>query len=383
MAVDKVCISSSTLTSGFSALIEQINDGRDFRDYVLEFSAKVPNTNRYSERDLTNHPNVADIPATSSVFFFHYNSDSQNTYGMAHVPQLPEVDSNVNRGEINQDVQRAGASSNGSPSFSPPMTFPIHSSQSQPKYASTSNQPTVIYPSSSQSPAIYSPNQPPQLTTPPLAQSLTYPSEQQMANYSPNVSPPHQTGSGIQPVHASTFTASSPYTSQPPPVERDIQPASIERPSASSQQPSYLPAPIPSQSSAYGHSRTASAVRGLTFGVPIDDVIARENATLPLIVAQCIIAVDQFGLKNEGIYRVSGTVSNTAKLKHLFDFEPDHIDFRTPAGFFGDIHAIAGVLKQYFRELPEPLLTQAFYNDFLRAACISLSRSELIISLRA
>jgi hypothetical protein len=48
-------------------LIEQINDGRDFRDYVLEFSAKVPDTNRYSEQDPTNQFNAADIPAVSSV----------------------------------------------------------------------------------------------------------------------------------------------------------------------------------------------------------------------------------------------------------------------------------------------------------------------------
>lgn len=37
------------LKAGFSALIGQINDGRDFRDYVLEFSSKVPASNkRYS-----------------------------------------------------------------------------------------------------------------------------------------------------------------------------------------------------------------------------------------------------------------------------------------------------------------------------------------------
>jgi Rho GTPase-activating protein RGD1 len=91
---------------------------------------------------------------------------------------------------------------------------------------------------------------------------------------------------------------------------------------------------------------------------------------LPLIVAQCIIAVDQFGLTTEGIYRVSGSVSTLAKLKQMFDFEPDHVDFRTPTGFFGDIHAVAGILKQYFRELPDPLLTKAYYSDFIRVARI-------------
>jgi hypothetical protein len=75
-------------------------------------------------------------------------------------------------------------------------------------------------------------------------------------------------------------------------------------------------------------------------------------------------------LTTEGIYRVSGSVSTLAKLKQMFDFEPDHIDFRTPAGFFGDIHAVAGILKQYLRELPDPLLTKAYYSDFIRVARI-------------
>jgi Rho GTPase-activating protein RGD1 len=263
------------------------------------------------------------------------------------------------------------------------MTFPIHSSQPMPTYTSPSGQATVTYPSSNQSSAIYSSNQPPQVIAPPSRQSPTYPSEHIAGYSSPNVSPPYQTSSGIQPAPVSTYAPSSPYASPSSPLEKDSQPAPIERPSTSSQQQSYPPAPIPSQSSAYSHSRTPSAVRGLTFGVPIEDVVARENATLPLIVAQCVVAVDQFGLRIEGIYRVSGSATNTTKLKHLFDFEPDHIDFRTPAGFFDDIHAVAGILKQYLRELPEPLLTRGFYSEFLRAACISLSHSELIVSRRA
>lgn len=88
-------------------------------------------------------------------------------------------------------------------------------------------------------------------------------------------------------------------------------------------------------------------------------------------MAQCIIAVDQFGLKTEGIYRVSGSTTAVANLKRLFDFEPDLIDFRTPAGFFGDIHAVAGILKQYLRELPEPLLTREYYKDFIQVARMS------------
>jgi Rho GTPase-activating protein RGD1 len=63
-----------------------------------------------------------------------------------------------------------------------------------------------------------------------------------------------------------------------------------------------------------------SIPKGHAFGVPIGELVAQENVTLPPIVAQCVVAVEQFGLRTEGIYRVSGSASTLAKLKHLFDF---------------------------------------------------------------
>ena len=34
-----------------------------------------------------------------------------------------------------------------------------------------------------------------------------------------------------------------------------------------------------------------------------------------------------------------------------------------------DIHAVAGLLKKYFRELPEPLFTNALYPNFVAGLC--------------
>jgi Rho GTPase-activating protein RGD1 len=118
-----------------------------------------------------------------------------------------------------------------------------------------------------------------------------------------------------------------------------------------------------------------------TFGVPLEEVISRENGTLPHIVMQCVIAIDQFGLTTEGIYRISGGAKTVAKLKHLFESEPDNVDFRTPAGYYDDIHAVAGILKQYLRELPDPLLTKAFYDNFINASGIYRVKVGLMTAL--
>ena len=36
--------------------------------------------------------------------------------------------------------------------------------------------------------------------------------------------------------------------------------------------------------------------------------------------------------------------------------------------FVTDVHCIAGALKQYLRELPEPLMTFALYDEWMAAA---------------
>ncbi len=37
-----------------------------------------------------------------------------------------------------------------------------------------------------------------------------------------------------------------------------------------------------------------------------------------------------------------------------------------------DIHAVAGLLKRYFRELPDPLFTDELYMNFVQALGLSL-----------
>lgn len=109
-----------------------------------------------------------------------------------------------------------------------------------------------------------------------------------------------------------------------------------------------------------------------------------------MVVYQCIQAVDLFGLTVEGIYRLSGSLPSVNKLKSMFDTgmsqraaasslehallirhpdtESPHLDFRNPENFFHDVNSVAGLLKQFFRDLPDPLLTRQHYAAFIEAA---------------
>lgn len=55
------------------------------------------------------------------------------------------------------------------------------------------------------------------------------------------------------------------------------------------------------------------------FGVTLGRLYERDGLAVPLVVEQCIQAVELFGLSVEGIYRQSGSMGHVQKLKHMFD----------------------------------------------------------------
>lgn len=55
------------------------------------------------------------------------------------------------------------------------------------------------------------------------------------------------------------------------------------------------------------------------FGVALNRLYERDGRAVPMVVYQCIQAVDFFGLDVEGIYRLSGSVPHVNKLKSMFD----------------------------------------------------------------
>lgn len=55
------------------------------------------------------------------------------------------------------------------------------------------------------------------------------------------------------------------------------------------------------------------------FGLSLEELFERDGSAVPMIVYQCIQAVDLFGLEVEGIYRLSGTASHIMKIKAMFD----------------------------------------------------------------
>ncbi|XP_069003022.1 active breakpoint cluster region-related protein isoform X1 [Embiotoca jacksoni] len=114
--------------------------------------------------------------------------------------------------------------------------------------------------------------------------------------------------------------------------------------------------------------RTPSKKQSGVFGVKINVVTKRERSKVPYIVRQCIEEVEKRGIDEVGIYRISGVATDIQALKLAFDTNTKDILMMLSDM---DINAIAGTLKLYFRELPEPLLTDRLYPAFMEGIALS------------
>lgn len=68
-------------------------------------------------------------------------------------------------------------------------------------------------------------------------------------------------------------------------------------------------------------------------------------------------------IKEEGIFRLSGSSSEIQKLKERFNQEGD-VDLLNSTEFY-DVHAVSGLLKLWFRELASPVLTAEMQPLFM------------------
>uniref|UniRef100_A0A8C8J9K1 Uncharacterized protein n=1 Tax=Oncorhynchus tshawytscha TaxID=74940 RepID=A0A8C8J9K1_ONCTS len=120
----------------------------------------------------------------------------------------------------------------------------------------------------------------------------------------------------------------------------------------------------------YHNKTNTRCVHNVTRCVCVFDLDRRERSKVPLIVKQCVEEIERRGMEEVGIYRVSGVATDIQALKAAFDANNKDVSVMMSEM---DVNAIAGTLKLYFRELPEPLFTDDLYPNF--AGGIALSDS--------
>ncbi|KAJ8277809.1 hypothetical protein GJAV_G00080330 [Gymnothorax javanicus] len=101
------------------------------------------------------------------------------------------------------------------------------------------------------------------------------------------------------------------------------------------------------------------------FGVEAWRVVEREGAGLmvPLLIEKCITEIEKRGCQVVGLYRLCGSAAVKKELREAF--ERDSRDVELSEHQYPDINVITGVLKDYLRELPSPLITKQLYEAVL------------------
>uniref|UniRef100_A0A8D3BX19 Rho GTPase activating protein 44 n=1 Tax=Scophthalmus maximus TaxID=52904 RepID=A0A8D3BX19_SCOMX len=101
------------------------------------------------------------------------------------------------------------------------------------------------------------------------------------------------------------------------------------------------------------------------YGKPLEEHLALSGRDIAFPIEACVTMLLECGMQEEGLFRIAPSASKLKKLKASLDCGV--LDVQE---YSADPHAIAGALKSYLRELPEPLMSFELYNDWIQASNI-------------
>ncbi|XP_036945486.1 GEM-interacting protein isoform X3 [Acanthopagrus latus] len=100
--------------------------------------------------------------------------------------------------------------------------------------------------------------------------------------------------------------------------------------------------------------------KGTVFGVDLSLLLRDRPEQVPFVVLHCTSEIESRALSVQGVYRVSGSKPRIQKICQAFEMQKEQVDLSDLSP-----HDITSILKHFFKELPEPLLTFDLYNSFI------------------
>ncbi|XP_055352706.1 rho GTPase-activating protein 15-like [Paramacrobiotus metropolitanus] len=101
---------------------------------------------------------------------------------------------------------------------------------------------------------------------------------------------------------------------------------------------------------------------GPVFGCNFLKLCEHEQSNVPAFVKRCVTAIEKKDLCTDGIYRVSGNLSQVQKLR--FQIDQDKYNGMESEE---DVNVLTGLLKLFFRELKEPMVPFNLYDPLMKA----------------
>ncbi|KAL9087998.1 MAG: hypothetical protein Q9159_003353 [Coniocarpon cinnabarinum] len=377
---------NGTSSPSMREMIQGIDNDRDFHTYVASHNSQLPS--RTADLNYQKHAALGGAGASTPAASTRTRGMSQSATTPASASVQTNAPTPLSKSSTtpiasqppssqSQTPQQQSITSQAPPTLPPVSTTSLPSTeQRQASVSSAGGAPTPSAPlSSSGSPSIG-----PSAGLPPVRQQTP---DRSFRGPPPGQAAPPYSSTGAQHSQKSSISQPAPI-SQPyrptgaPPTgppgnawneARQQQQSPIQHPprgSSAQQGGSTAATPSSATSAVPQHLQPYNRV----FGMKLDELFRRDDSAVPLVVYQCIQAVELFGLDNEGIYRTNGNAQHMAQLRARFDHDSSKIDFRDPEAFLHDVNSVAGLLKMFFRELPDPLFTAEHYQEFVDAAKI-------------
>lgn len=126
--------------------------------------------------------------------------------------------------------------------------------------------------------------------------------------------------------------------------------------------------------------RRPSFAQNAVFGSDLAEEVEKSRMEAPWVVVKCVQEIEQWCREHKpealSIYRISAKTEDINEIKAAFNMgEQEKVNLSTY-----DVHCIAGVLKKYLRELPNPVIPVEMYSKFIETAKLS-SKTDLSKSL--
>ncbi|KAG9340152.1 hypothetical protein JZ751_021876, partial [Albula glossodonta] len=117
------------------------------------------------------------------------------------------------------------------------------------------------------------------------------------------------------------------------------------------------------------------------FGVPPIINVQRSGQPLPQSIQQAMRYIRSQCVDQVGIFRKSGVKSRIQALRQLNENSPDHVSYEGQSAY-----DVADMVKQYFRDLPEPVFTTKLTETFLQIyqcvpkdQCLQAAQATIIL----
>lgn len=109
-------------------------------------------------------------------------------------------------------------------------------------------------------------------------------------------------------------------------------------------------------------------LNGNVFGKSLEDLVSKSEQEVPHIITRCVEWIEQNAMQTHGLFRISCPVRKVEALRTAFD-RGDEPDFLAT-----EPHAVAGLLKQFYRDLREPLCLSRLTDVWLECGGELLKR---------